>query len=90
MLSEAGREYQEDIDELDREIGYLNTAEMRSKKLLEADYDDMNRRYVREKKEREMLQELLRDQVDRYRVLDYKQREEYKKAQDLLIDFQTK
>ena len=26
LLSEAGREYQEDIDELDREIAYLTAA----------------------------------------------------------------
>jgi hypothetical protein len=72
LLSEACREYQEDIDELDREIAYLNGTEIRQKKLLEADYEDMNRRYVRERKEREMLQELIKDLHDANRINEFK------------------
>jgi hypothetical protein len=61
LLTEASREYQEDMDELDREIAYLTGAEMRQQRILDKDYDDMNRKYVRERKEREMLQELVND-----------------------------
>ena len=61
LLSEALKEYTEDIDELDREIAHLNTAEARSQKLLDKDYEEIERRYVRERKEREMVQELVKD-----------------------------
>ncbi len=82
LLSEAMREYQEDIDELDREIAHLNNAENREIKLRDADYEDMYRRYKRERNEREMLEELLKGKKDASRITLYRLKEEFKKTQD--------
>jgi hypothetical protein len=90
LLTEALKEYMEDIDELDREIAHLNMAEARSQKLLDRDYEEMHRRYVRERKEREMAKELVKDQWDAFRVVEYKQREEIKRYQEALVELQTR
>lgn len=47
-------------------------AEARSQKLLDADYNDMNRKVMRERKEREMFHEMLKDQCDYYRLTNYR------------------